>query len=192
MKFIDTPAFDELVNSPSELLMMVQLHQLMDGLISDLIEEQLVEKHHLELRRIPCAVKIELAAALGLLKNTGRATLLQINTLRNKFTHEPTASITEKDARDLYNATTEEFRAITKRTYADFETPRDCVGEIFVLTVFLLDRSLEHLRDEKLYGIAVIEEAESMLAQRPRPAPPGAATKRIDERFKKLKEENAR
>ena len=76
MRCITNHEFLEIVNNPNELLMVVRLHQLMDGLVADLIEEKLIEKHHLELRRIPCSVRIELAQAMGLLQEGDRGTLL--------------------------------------------------------------------------------------------------------------------
>lgn len=95
MPLPDAKAFLDIVNNETELLMVVRLHQLMDGLISDIIEEKLIEKHHLELRRIPCAVRIELAQAMGLLPDGYRGAFIQFNALRNRFAHETQTTITQ-------------------------------------------------------------------------------------------------
>jgi len=143
------PAFLASVNHEDELLMVMRVHQQMDDILSDLIEWKLVEKHHLELRRIPCAVRIELAAAMGLLMPGDRGTFLQFNTLRNRFAHEPGTTINEKDAQDLYNGVSEHMRtalsAIRCGNYDAFNSPLHCVRAISMGLVIMLERMLDGL-----------------------------------------------
>ena len=131
--------------------MVMRVHQQMDDILSDLIEWKLVEKHHLELRRIPCAVRIELAAAMGLLMPGDRGTFLQFNTLRNRFAHEPGTTINEKDAQDLYNGVSEHMRtalsAIRCGNYDAFNSPLHCVRAISMGLVIMLERMLDGLHE---------------------------------------------
>lgn len=179
---------DEVLKSKDELLMVLRSHQLVDGLLSDLIEEQLIEKHHLELRRIPFAVRVELAQAMGLLNVGDRGALIQFNTLRNRFAHEAATTITHKDSQDLYNGIGDRLRFAAGDVGRALETPRTCVETVAACLVLSLDITLERVREEKLWGTAVMQEARAVVSRLPK-VESSPVHDRIRARYEALKAE---
>ena len=95
--------FVDIVNNPNVLGAVIRLHQLLSDLVTELINEKLVESHYLEVDRIPFALRIELAVAVGMISKEDRPVLLQFNTRRNEFVHAGKTDFSEKEASDLYN-----------------------------------------------------------------------------------------
>jgi hypothetical protein len=187
MQSIADAEFLDLVNSQNEMLLVMRLHQLMDRLLSSLIEERLIESHHLEVRRIPFAVRVELAEAMGLVERSNRGALFQFNSLRNRFAHDSKTAVVERDALDLFNGRGEKLGSMIGNGYGSYSGPIECVREIGTCLVIILDKALEHERDAKLWDTAMIQEAREVLGERRRDT--GAVNARIRARFECLKEE---
>jgi len=93
--------------------------------------------------------------------------MLQFNTLRNRFAHEPQSTITQKDGDDLYNGMGDHIRAAFHLHYNENLSPAGRVRRIGMIIVILLDRALEHLQDAKLFDIALMEEVKDVLKDSP-------------------------
>jgi hypothetical protein len=103
------------VNAPDLMVRILRIHQYLDQLLSALVNEQLVESHYLDVDRIPFALRVELAVALGVVDKEDRSPLLQFNTFRNRFAHDPKTEITEKDLQDFYNLYQGKLRTMLNR-----------------------------------------------------------------------------
>jgi hypothetical protein len=66
------------------------------------ISDSLDDPHVLEVRRLPFALKVDIAAALRLIQE--RDLLLAVNGIRNRFAHNRGAELTKKDADALRSA----------------------------------------------------------------------------------------
>ena len=108
------------------MLRFIMIHQYLDRMLSSVINERLIESHFLDVGRIPFALRVELAVALGIVELQDRAAFLQFNTIRNRFAHNPAASLTEQDFRDFYNVTGPSLRDMVKTLDEPDEDNRIC------------------------------------------------------------------
>jgi hypothetical protein len=65
---VDMSSFDALIdefletlNNPDLLVQCIRVHQHLDNVLTDLVNERLVESHSLDVQRIPFPLRVELA-----------------------------------------------------------------------------------------------------------------------------------
>jgi len=160
--------FLNVVNGTDLLVKVVRLHQLLDGVLTALVNERLVESHFLDVQRIPFALRVELAVALGLVDKDDRAPLLRFNAIRNEFVYDRKTSLTPKESQDFYNVCQGRLRYfVTTLKFDDFATPEECVINMSGYLYILLCQALEHARNAKLWDRAAMEEMQEVLRQAP-------------------------
>jgi len=155
------------VNNPNVMVRLIRIHQYLDGVLSALVNERLIESHYLDVERIPFPLRVELGVAIGVIANDDRSPLLQFNTIRNQFAHDPKRVLTEKDSRDFYNVCQGKLRYIGHREYDSFADAEECVTYMSVVLYLKLQQSLDHIRNSKLWDRAAAEEMQELLDKNP-------------------------
>jgi hypothetical protein len=157
-------AFLDAVNTDDVMTRFVRLHQFLDNVLTELVNERLVESHALEVKRIPFALRVELAVALGIIDMQTRSPLLQFNSLRNDFVHTTDVVLTEKHATDFYNIFPPQLRESVSRNLAN-ETAFHWRITLLVVALFVhLHKKLDHIRDMKIWDEALHEEVQDILS----------------------------
>jgi len=90
-----------------QIYIEIQLNYLINGLL--LYPEEIES-------RLGWPQRVELSLALGLKAQYGKP-LKKLGAIRNKFAHQPDASIEEKDVRDLYQCLSQEDKNIVLESY---------------------------------------------------------------------------
>jgi hypothetical protein len=185
--------FLEVINNPDPMIRTIRAHQHVDRILSGLVNARLTDSHYLDVERIPFALRVELAVALGVVELDDRAALLQFNNIRNRFAHEPDTVLTEKDSRDLLNVCGKMVRSMHQRARESPSDPNDCIRDVCACLWIRLECALEQLKDQKLWDRAVIEEAEEVLSptQHLREKELSRTSVRIKSRFERLKADQA-
>jgi hypothetical protein len=184
------------VDNPNVMVRFIRLHQYLDGVVSALVNERLVESHYLDVERVPFSLRVELGVAIGVVANDDRSPLLQFNTIRNQFAHDPKKVLTEKDSRDFYNLCQGKLRQMANRKYESFADAAHCVTVMSLFLYLKLQQSLEQIRDSKLWDRASSEEMQDLLDKNPRlrdamESKDTGADESIRARFDRLKAEEA-
>src|ERR1039458_5146983 len=191
---INNELFLSHVNSEDELTMVVRSHQDLDELLAKTISEALIESHFLDVERIPFSLKVELGVALGNVEEDMRSPLLKLNGIRNEFAHDSKTTLTEKHVRDFYNVFVFDNPKMREFLHRPDKTDpitliRDLISVLFVR----LRSNLEKLRDEKLWNLAVHEDALELLGDSPiryKDHPSRLeTTASVTKRFERLKKE---
>ena len=113
--------------------MVIRAHGEIETALRVAIVEALIEPHELELERLSFPLKLDLAIALGVVRNSVRPLFLRLNKTRNEFAHDPRAEFTEKDARDLVNVLSEGYRDGLKTDLDNAKTPKEILRIVFVV-----------------------------------------------------------
>jgi hypothetical protein len=92
-------------------------------------------------------VKVDLAASLGLIRPEDRRAYLTLNSIRNRFAHEPRAYFSSEDAKRLYGALPEDLK---ERLAQVGRTPEGCDTDTDfckICTALLMDHLTQALGD---------------------------------------------
>ena len=172
------------------MVKVIRIHQYLDRIMTAIINECLVESHYLDVERIPFALRVELAVAIGAIDKEDRSPLLFFNTMRNRFAHDPNTELTEKDSRDFYNVFPKQLRVMLDREYESFEDLNHAIAELSICLYIKVEHSLHYLRDSKLWQRAYSEETRAVVAKLTRSRDlqgTSPAGERIKVRFEQLK-----
>jgi len=152
------------VNSEDELVMVVRSHQDLDELLAQAISEALIEMHFLDVERIPFSLKVELGVALGKIEGDMRSPLLKLNAIRNEFAHDSKTKLTEKHVRDFYNVFVFSDPKMHDFVHRPEETdPITLIRDLISILFVRLRSNVEKIRDQKLWNLALDEEARELL-----------------------------
>jgi hypothetical protein len=100
-KFLEDIAGEDAVG------VVVRAHLYVESTLTQLIEKSLARPQAIDAVRLPFALKVRLAIALGAVPEDFRAPLQELNTLRNKLVHRLDAKVDATDEDRLFNSLTE-------------------------------------------------------------------------------------
>jgi hypothetical protein len=92
------------VNDKDAMKKTIRVHMLIERALARHIRKALPHPEAIDLKPLPFLVKVDLAIALGQLRADLRGSLSGVNSIRNKYAHEPAARLTLKMTTDLWNA----------------------------------------------------------------------------------------
>ncbi len=143
--------FWAILKSPSDTLsLVIKAHHSIEAKIHELLEETLPRANKVELHRVGFLLKVDFLIGLGALNPSRRHLYELVNTVRNRFAHNPYAKFTEEDASKVKNA----VRSINK----DYPCEGDANAMLILLLHVVFDYSsrmhkqiiIQKLREESL------------------------------------------
>jgi hypothetical protein len=157
--------FDALVEEADEFTLAIKGHQAVMQVLDLAIGEALTSGHTLEIASLSAGLKIDLAVALGVVKEDDGPFLRKINTIRNTFAHAAPTALDEKTARDFFNSWPERIRYIAaKNSFEDFESPREVLARGIDAATAYLEVQVAYLRDGHALARIAHEIAQEALA----------------------------
>lgn len=144
--------FRELLASTNDnLSLVVKSHYAIEGKLHELLDEQLPHSDRMELHRVTFLLKVDFLIAMGVIYNRFRHLFELVNSVRNRFAHDPYSSYSEDDATKVKNA----VRSIDK----NYPLNGDATAILKVLFHVVFDYSARRhervvigkLRDEALH-----------------------------------------
>ena len=187
--------FLDIINVSDQLSVAIRGHQLLEMILNIAINESLSIPHALEVRKLSFILKIDLGIALGLIPHGMRGGFAKINEFRNRFAHDPAAKITEKESKDFYNSLPSSGLFPPGESYEELGDPLEAFRNCCAVLFFSLERIVQHIRDQKLYEVALNEVATEILqrggtiAAKERGKYRGTTQKKIEEKYHRLKKE---
>jgi hypothetical protein len=153
--------FNALMDPADPFTRSIRGLQAVEEVLDLAISESLANPHHLEISRLPFALKIDVASALGVIVDVPLFEAL--NRIRNRFAHDRHATFSERDATDLFNIWPEALRGTDDRK--DFGSPADVLGLSLAWLFVLLKKAVGDLRDGKARVRISHEIAEEALGR---------------------------
>ena len=102
---VPTPTqFLRVLDSRSTFRLAIKGHQCVESALNRAIAASLAHSHVIEIKRMRFLLKVDLAIALDVIELESRPALVRLNTIRNRFAHEPNSSLRRSEAMQLYNA----------------------------------------------------------------------------------------
>jgi hypothetical protein len=131
------------------LNLVIRAHGELEAALRVVIAEALVEPHELELERLSFPFELDLAIALGAIRNSVRPLFLKLNKTRNDYAHNSRAEFTDKDSRDLINLLTEEHRQGVKEHLDNAKSVTEILRIGYVIAFFEARGAAERVREQK-------------------------------------------
>jgi hypothetical protein len=177
----------------STLRLVIRGHQCVESALNRAIAESLAHSHVLEIKRMQFSLKVDLAIALGLVELEARPAFKKLNTIRNRFAHDPDSRLTKAEAMQLYHALSPGQRQALKvddpNTY--FKNAAHAFRESFATIFFSITSAVTRLIDDRMR-----QEEWSRIVQEkvgPRDSPEVIArTKKYGEPYRARVEERVR
>lgn len=85
------------------LSVVVRSHHLIENVLNESLSEALPLSDALEIGRISFLLKADFLVAFGILRKDIRPVFACMNTIRNRFAHNPNSEFSERDALDARN-----------------------------------------------------------------------------------------
>ncbi|MDP3000818.1 MAG: hypothetical protein Q8N47_25265 [Bryobacterales bacterium] len=127
------------VNDNDAMKKTIRIHTLIERALIRHIRKALPHPEAIDLKPLPFLAKVDLAIALGQLRADVRGSLSAVNTVRNKYAHEPATRLTAKMTTDLWNTLPvrlqDELHAIFRRRFS--KQPKSMLTQ--VLGILFLD-----------------------------------------------------
>lgn len=142
--------FDDLISRMSvndPLQAIIRGHLMLETRLIRLIELSLKEKEELDVTKLRFPTKVDLACALGAIKDKNyKKMLLKINTLRNKFAHDIDKDLEKEDVFQLFSGDSH-MQALFKKEHLDNDH-FSILKLIFTFIFLELDREEKRLLEE--------------------------------------------
>jgi len=148
------------LSSKDAFVAVVRGHQFLESLMNLAISEALPVPHTVEVFRLTFPLKVDLAVALRVIPQECRAGYLKINTLRNRFAHDRTASLSRRAAREAYNALSVRMREAFGHESDSTAEPASLVRRCIQILFVVLEISVTSMRDERVRQRAVLDLAD--------------------------------
>jgi hypothetical protein len=160
----DKARFLEVVNAADDLHVVIRGHQLVEEALNSAISEALPEPHALEVSKLSFALKIDLASALRVVRSDSRPSLRAINRIRNRFAHQPNASLSDQEALDLRNLLSPWQRYVLGNQVAERDSPRSMLRMVMAVAFIEARNSARRLEDQKVADEVMHDIVEETLA----------------------------
>ncbi|MGO0790635.1 hypothetical protein ACTOWA_12290 [Herbaspirillum seropedicae] len=137
--------------SPDLLSLVVKSHYSIDKLLDFVIFLRIPKADAIELRRVAFLLKVDLATGMGLFREDLRPIFNLINTLRNRFAHDPYSAFSDKDMQNAKNVLLSRKPMVVPESFKS-----ETVSRIVLETLFVVG----FLNAVAAYEIACRENAE--------------------------------
>ena len=171
------------------LSLAVRAHLAVDDLLGALLTELLPRGDALELKRISFLLKVNLLIALGVIRPSLRPLLSWLNSIRNRFAHEPNATFSEADAIDARNL----VKSIGLEAVEDYDSGDTPQGVLTILiahcyfnVLAALEETCRHKVKAKVAGDIARETVQKFASDRK----PGPASIEFNARVRRLMAEH--
>ena len=122
-----------LKDAPDLLSLVVKAHYSIDQLLNVALLEALPKADAIELERVSFLLKIDFATGLGLLRSDLRPIFNLINTIRNRFAHNPYTEFSVKDSLDAKNVLLSRSARVVPDEFKDEQEPREVLETLFAV-----------------------------------------------------------
>jgi hypothetical protein len=142
-----------LLEEEDSLRIVVRAWQWIEALCAVAIADRLPAGADLvELDRISARVKIDLCAGMGAIPSDAHPSFVRMNSLRNQFVHRQKERLSRKDGLDLFNSWSPGMRAVAKGIGTNGRSNAlDLLRATLMLQIAMLQRGIEHFRDEAIH-----------------------------------------
>ena len=134
-----TPVSKELLfegllkDAPDLLSLVVKAHYSTDQLLNVTLLEALPKADAIELERVSFLMKVDFATGLSLLSSDLRPIFNLINTIRNRFAHNPYTEFSVKDSLDARNVLLSRSARIVPDEFKEEQEPREILETLFAV-----------------------------------------------------------
>ena len=120
------------INTKDLFKRIIRTHQLIEKALIRGLAKRLYRPDALDMAAVPFPLKVSLAISLGVMPADYGPPLLEFNTIRNMFAHNPSAKLTPEKATDLWNCVPplvqESLKNIFRRKFGDELSARVTAG----------------------------------------------------------------
>jgi hypothetical protein len=146
------------VNTTDPIVIILKSHLWMEFFLGRCIEERMESPDALALSRLTFPHRVELAVGLGAVHESLKGSLMKVNTMRNRFVHDPLIVYDEAMARELISTFPKELKMLTEPSPDDDDL--DVLRRPLAVLLAQLERYLDATRDRKALERAVAEAVE--------------------------------
>lgn len=126
--------FERLLNETPDLLsLVIKSHHSIDHLLNLVLLEALPKSDAIELERVSFLLKIDFATGLSLLRPDLRPVFNLINTIRNRFAHNPYSEFSVKDSLNAKNILLSSSTRVVPDEFKDKKEPREILETLFAV-----------------------------------------------------------
>lgn len=122
-----------LKDAPDLLSLVVKAHYSIDQLLNVALLEALPKADAIELERVAFLLKVDFATGLGILRTDLRPVFNLINTIRNRFAHNPYTEFSVKDGLDAKNVLLSRLAPVVPDEFGDEREPREVLETLFAV-----------------------------------------------------------
>jgi hypothetical protein len=174
-------AFEGFVEGISdELTKIVRAHYLIDKILDELLMSSLPNSDHLDLHRISFILKTDFAIALGRLNPKIRPLYNEINSIRNRFAHDPFSKYSDSDAIKSKNIVKSCLPDLIIDKWMQADAPGENLNWFLEACFVLAESSLEHSRKSNIALKATMQYARERV---PKASPNAPTLLELDRRI---------
>jgi hypothetical protein len=122
-----------LKDAPDLLSLVVKAHYSIDQLLNIALLEALPKADAIEIERVTFLLKVDFATGLGILRRDLRPVFNLINTIRNRFAHNPYTEFSVKDGLDAKNVLLSRSAPVVPDEFKDEQEPREVLETLFAV-----------------------------------------------------------
>ncbi|WP_281049991.1 hypothetical protein [Thauera sp. GDN1] len=122
-----------LKDAPDLLSLVVKAHYSIDQLLNIALLEALPKADAIEIERVAFLLKVDFATGLGILRRDLRPVFNLINTIRNRFAHNPYTEFSVKDGLDAKNVLLSRSAPVVPDEFKDEQEPREVLETLFAV-----------------------------------------------------------
>lgn len=153
-------ALEASIDSNDPFVVIVKGHQALGKVLTIAISDALAEPHALEIGKLAFPLKVDLAAALRAIPSDCRPGYMKLNSLRNRFAHDPDVEFREVDARAAYDSLSEAVLRAFGRNSDSTEEPLALVKRCIFILHAILEIRVTSTRDNAVEMAALMDLAE--------------------------------
>lgn len=157
--------FRRAVDAVDVLNLVIRSHGELERALKVAISEALVDPHEIEMERMSFPLKVDLAVALGVIREDVRPLMIKLNRIRNTFAHDSRADFTDKEAAEVLGAFSPAHRE-GMRTHLDTaKSPREVLRIGFVLAFCEATTAADRVRELKQRRRELVARADALLEE---------------------------
>lgn len=119
--------------SPDLLSLVVKSHYSIDKVLNSIVLQRIPNADAIEFERVAFLLKVDLATGLGLFRKDVRPIFNLINTIRNRFAHNPYLSFSEQDMQDAKNVILSRNPKVVPESFNSEVAPREILETLFAV-----------------------------------------------------------
>jgi hypothetical protein len=161
----------EMKKARQPLVLVIKAHHYIDVLLTAFLTVALPQASAMELERVSLLLKFDFLSGLGLLQKELRPVFDQVNSIRNKFAHNPNYKLTRKDRNNAVNVL---FTVPIKIDLEDLRTEKnvtESLRNLFLTAYVLVMISVENAYRNKVKMDVAMKFVDDILEKRSKSRP---------------------